>query len=433
MNRKIASGGRAAGLAMILALAATTHQAAADWQSMPLVDLLGDAEHVALARVVEVVPGKTAGSQVATLELRGALKGDPGATFQLAGSTSDPGLPEFLQDTEVIAFFDLPKGEPGLAIGRDQGVAPVLPPQYGPTAQLLKLVLSNGKDVRLGEVLRFVTAGPPRVPQPVIAALLEQLDATATVQDRNAILRLSCRPDDFRRDAAALGIRLAGLLAIAEARGCLERHATTPQGTYAIDSVEALGNFADARSLPALLSLIPSMPPRPFEEGTDKPEEDGPGPAFDPEDEGTPKPDPWEESDDAPPQPRPEDAIDNGRDEPDKDVGDDDDANDGPVPPGAIEEDDDAPFDSDDLFARTADGGLTDAAVLALGKLGDSAAVPRLSALTREGDNLGLHSSVVTSLGLIGTQSARRELRLIANGHPNPLVRTLAQQTLERL
>ncbi len=245
---------------------------------------------------------------------------------------------------------------------------------------------------------------------------------------------MACRPDDFRRQAASLGIRLAGLLAIAEARVCLERLATTPQGTYAVHAVEALGNFADPRSLQALLALIPTMPPRPFEEGTDKIDEDGPGPDFDPEDEGVPKPDPWEDGDEVPPTPPPEDAIDNGRDEADDDVGEDDDANDGPTPPGDVVENDDAPYDpTDDLFARTADGGLTEAAVLALGKLGESAAVTRLSALTREGDNLGLHSSVVVSLGLIASPPAKRELRAISEGHPNALVRTLARQTLQRL
>ena len=420
-------------ISMFLAFWGANLPALADWQASPLDGLIADADHVAVAKVVDVDAGAEAGSQIATLSLINALKGDPGSTFQLAGAERDPGLPRFQAGRTIVAFFDQAPGQPGVVLGRDQGAVPVVQQQSGPTGNLLQLALNRGSNLRLGEVLQFLPAGAPRVPTPLTAALLQQLEASATQQDTNAIRRLACRPDDYQRQAANTGIRLAGLLAIPQARACLERHATTPGSAYAIESVEALGNFADPRSLQALLSLIPPMEPKPFEEGTDKPEEDGPGPDFDPEDDGTPEPDPAEEADERPPIPPPEDAIDTGRDEPDQDVSEDDDANDGPLPPGPVVENDDAPFDPDDAFARPADGGLTEAAVLALGKLGETSAVSALSALTREGDNLGLHSTVVVALGLIATRPAQRELRAIANGHPNPLVRTLAQQTLQRV
>ncbi|MEO0423803.1 MAG: HEAT repeat domain-containing protein [Pseudomonadota bacterium] len=434
MHRTLATAGRALAASTLLALAATTTTPAlAEWRTTDLDDLMNASTNIAIADVVNVAPGVEPGSQIATLTLRSAFKGNPEPSFKLAGAERDPAMVHFESGRTVIAFFNDIPGEPGEVVAMDQGVATIVPAQANATNALLQLVQDKGANLRISDTLQYLQAGNPRVPRAMLAALLSQLDGSATLQDASAIRRLACRPQDFQPPAAFLGIRLTGLLAIQNARACLERHATTPSGAYAIEAVSALGNFADPRSLQPLLSLIPQGSPTPFPEGTDPQEQDGPGPDFDPEEEGVPTPDPREESDDLPPRPTPEDAIDNGRDEPDDDVSEDDDANDEQNPPGNVEEIDDAPYDTDDESPRHHDGGLTSAAVLALGQLADPTAVPRIAAIAREGDNLGLHSTVVHALALIASDRARRELGAIATGHPNPIVRTSAQQALQRL
>jgi hypothetical protein len=435
MIRKLRRASPGTALVALLGLAATP-PASADWESMALDDMIATATYVAIAKVVDVVPGASAGEELATLVVTDPLKGNPQGSFVLEGAERDPSRVDFESGQYLVVFWnDGAPGAPGVVVGRDQGASALTPAQFAPTAALIDTVIARGANLRFAHVMQFLQRGEPRVPRPVLAALLEQLEGLATLQDRSAIGALACRPDDFQRQAADLGIALVGLLGVEEARQCLERHAQTPQGGHAIEAVEALGNFADPRSAQALLALIPALPPKAFEQGTDPIDgTDGPGPANDPEDDGFPMPDPIEDGDQDPPAQPPEDPIGTGIDEPDDDVSEDDDANgEGPLPPGANEEDDDAPFDSDDPVARMADGGLAEATVLALGKIGDPAAVSRIARIAREGNVLGLHSTVVNALGLIGDATAQRELRAIAQSHPHPLVRKLAQQTLQRL
>lgn len=89
--------------------------------------------------------------------------------------------------------------------------------------------------------------------------------------------------------------------------------------------------------------------------------------------------------------------------------------------------------ESADGTGRPADGGLTVSLVLALGKIRDPAAVPRLSGLAAGDEDLALHSTVVRALGLIGGAEAVSALTTISTTHPSPLVRELARQTLARL
>jgi HEAT repeat protein len=89
--------------------------------------------------------------------------------------------------------------------------------------------------------------------------------------------------------------------------------------------------------------------------------------------------------------------------------------------------------ESADGSGRPADGGLAVSLVLALGKLRDPAAVPRLRSVAAGEEDLALHSTVVHALGLIGGTEAVAALTTIGNSHPNTLVRELARHALARL
>jgi hypothetical protein len=165
-----------------------------------------------------------------------------------------------------------------------------------------------------------------------------------------------------------------------------------------------------AESVPVLLTLIA---PLPGQTGGSQGSDELPPirPASDPEDEASPAADPAERGDGV--------AIDDERP-----------GTPSTLPDGETEPDD---LPSDDVPSRRSDGGLSDAAVLALGKIGDPAAVGDLSRVAGEGDDLGLHSTVVVALGLIGGEPVFEPLTTISKSHPNELVRELAGQTLARL
>jgi hypothetical protein len=439
MNRHLSRAGTGAAFAVILTLSTLAPPALADWTPDPLDKLLAEAAFAAIVRVtgVQPAPGGGPGAEVATVAVRTPIKGVPAGSYLIAGGERDPGLVDFTAGQDLILFWSGGEARtPGKVVGFDRGAVPVLPAQAGAARALLDTVLARGPDLRLTEVLPYLAAArPARVPSGLLASLLAQIRLRATIEDAQAIARLACRPDDFQPQAARAGIALAGALAVEASRKCLESRAAAPDSPFAIDAVEALGDFGDPRSLGALLSLIPALPAKAFETGTDPLDGvDGPGPLDDPEFEGEPKPDRLEDGDDTPPPPEPEKRVDTGRDEPDDNVSPDDDANgEGPLPPGVADEDDDAPFDSDDLVQRMADGGVAEAAVLALGRIGDTRAVTRIARIAREGNVLALHSTVVNALGLIGSEQAQRELQAISRGHPDPYVRSLAQRTLQRL
>ncbi|MDX1411380.1 MAG: HEAT repeat domain-containing protein, partial [Nitrospirales bacterium] len=86
-----------------------------------------------------------------------------------------------------------------------------------------------------------------------------------------------------------------------------------------------------------------------------------------------------------------------------------------------------------DRFRRRSDGGLSQSAILALGKIGHPGALPVLFLIAQEGNDLALHSTVVHAMGLIDVPKARRPLTLISKRHPNELIRDQAERTLERL
>jgi len=178
-----------------------------------------------------------------------------------------------------------------------------------------------------------------------------------------------------------------------------------------IAATGALGDLKMAESVPVLLTLIEPLPGHRVSDSKGNEELPPVRPASDPEDESSPAADPEERDSGI--------AIDDER----------------PGTPSSLPDGESEPDDvpSDDVLSRRGDGGLSDAAVLALGKIGDPCAVRDLSRLAGEGDDLSLHSTVVVALGLIGGKTAQGPLTSISKSHPNELVRELASQTLARL
>lgn len=76
---------------------------------------------------------------------------------------------------------------------------------------------------------------------------------------------------------------------------------------------------------------------------------------------------------------------------------------------------------------------LSLAAVLAVGKVGSGDAVPVLTRLAGQGNDLALHSTVVHALGLIGGAEARESLASIGRTHPSEHVRAQASSTSQSL
>ena len=249
-------------------------------------------------------------------------------------------------------------------------------------------------------------------PPPVlIGSLLEEMSARVTPSvDGAQLAQFAC--DGSVLPAVQLwAIGQSGRLQIAGARPCLESLVNDPKNRAArIAATDALGDLKMAESVPVLLRLIEPLPGQIIDSKGDE-EPPAVRPASDPEDESSPVADPDERGSGI--------AIDDER----------------PGTPSTLPDGDVEPdgVPSDDAVSRRADAGLSDAAVLALGKIGDPTAVRDLARVAGEGDDLSLHSTVVVALGLIGGEPVLEPLTTISKSHPNELVRELASQTLARL
>lgn len=278
--------------------------------------------------------------------------------------------------------------------------------------EVVKSALGRGKSLRLADVAPHL--GSREAHPALMTALLEELSATVTPQEAALVTSIACDSSAaFHRQARLWAIGQAGRMKIAAARPCLEKTVGDPTNIDArIAATEALGEMKNPASVPALLPLIQ---PLPGHRTSDSKGDGDPLPPVgrneDPEDGSAPVSDPGERADPAP-----------------------NDAEPRPVP--SSDRDGETQLDNgptDDVMRRGAEAGLADAAVLALGKIGDERAIQHLFRLAREGDDLALHSSVVNALGLIGGPRVHGPLTSISQTHPNELVRELARQTLARL
>lgn len=394
-----------AGAALALLITAPLH---ADSGLIPLGQLMGGAEAIVIGSIAET-RAAGGGGYLMTVAVEQTLKGTPPESVRIFASSVDPTHIRPLSAGVRILTFLEPRtlqpvgGEQGVLVLGGDGAVRV-------AGEIVKTALAKGAALQLRDVAQYL--GSRETPPVLIASLLEELSARVTPSTDGAQLaQLAC--DRGVLPAVQLwAIGQSGRLRIAAARPCLESLVGDPTNRAArIAATTALGDLKMAESVPVLLTLIAPLPGHQASES--KGDETLPPvrPASDPEDESSPVADPEERGSGI--------AIDDERP-----------GTPSSLPDGEIEPDG---VPSDDILSRRADAGLSDAAVLALGKIGDPAAVRDLSRVAGEGDDLSLHSTVVVALGLIGGERVHEALLSISKSHPNELVRALAGQTLARL
>jgi hypothetical protein len=410
--------------------------ARADRPLMSLGELIDQSNHIVIGVVGDSFDGPAPGSVLMSVGVQEILLGPELQSFTLLGNSTDPSQPSPLPEgTWILAFLrhsgpaltgSLPAPDLLEPVWGDQGVMVIDEAAVGPIREIVEKAIKLGTSLRLGDVMEDLRAASPLPPGSLIASLLEELTLRVEPTEAPLLTEVACDDDvEFFPAAQLWAIERVGPLGVSTARPCLETFIQKGENRdRVIGSTEALGELGDPASLPVLLSLI-----RPLGRGPkirrDLPGEIEPGPGpggqEDPEDESDPDPDPGEEDPGEGPFLVPEAVAETFggeslvlQTEPD----------------GGTEPDD-AP--TDEPPGRRSDGGLTVASVLALGKIGDPAAVPDLFRLAREGNDLALHSTVVHALGLIGGPTVHGPLTAISKTHPNELVRHQARQTLERL
>lgn len=395
-----------AGAALALLITAPLH---ADSGLIPLGQLMGRAEVILVGSVTETRPAGN-GGYLMTVAVEQTLKGTPPESVRIFASSVDPThIQPLSAGVRVLTFLE-PRtlqpvgGEHGVMVLAGDGSVRV-------ASEIVKTALAKGAALQLRDVAPYFSSRETPPPA-LIGSLLEELSARVTpAADGAQLAQLAC--DGSVLPAVQLwAIGQSGRLQIAAARPCLESLAGDPANRATrIAAATALGDLKMAESVPVLLTLIAPLPGHQVSESTGGEEMPPVPPASDPEDESSPVADPEERASGI--------AIDDERP-----------GTPSSLPDGEVEPDN---VPSDDILSRRADGGLSDAAVLALGKIGDPSAVRDLSRVAGEGDDLSLHSTVVVALGLIGGEPVREPLASIRKSHPNELVRELAGQTLARL
>ena len=393
-----------AGAALALLMTAPLH---ADEGLIPLGQLIGQAEAILIGRVTETRP--VGGDQyLMTVAVEETLKGTPPESVQISASPVDsPYIEPLPAGVRILTFLE-PRtlqpvaGEQGIQMLAGDGAVRV-------ASEIVRTAIAKGTGLQLRDVAPYLDSRERLLM--LIGALLEELSAHVTpAADGTQLAQFAC--DGSVMPAVQLwAIEQSGRLQIAAARPCLESLVRDPRDRdLRIAAAVALGDLKMAESVPVLLTLIAPLPAHQTGSATGNEELPPVGPASDPEDVSSPVADPEEHGSGV--------AVDDER----------------PGTPSTLPDGETEPDEvpSDDVLSRRADGGLSDAAVLALGKIGDPAAVPDLSRVAGEGDDLSLHSTVVVALGLIGGEPVLEPLTSISKSHPNELVRELAGQTLAR-
>jgi len=387
-----------AGAALALLIVAPLH---ADQGLIPLGQLMGRAEAILIGRVTETRPAG-GGQYLMTVAVEQTLKGTPPERVEIVARSIAAGK-------RILAFLE-PRtlqpvaGEQGVMVLAGDGSVRV-------ASEIVRMALAKGARLQLRDVAPYFGSREP-LPPALIGSLLKEMSAHVTPSADGAQLAQYACDGSVRPAVRFWAIGQSGRLQIAAARPCLESLARDPKDRAArIAATDALGDLKIAESVPVLLTLIEPLPGHRVSESKGDAEPPPARPAGDPEDESSPVADPAERGSGI--------AIDDERP-----------GTPSSLPDGEVEPDD---VPSDDVLSRRADGGLSDAAVLALGKIGDPAAVRDLARVAGEGDDLALHSTVVVALGLIGGKPVQGPLTSISKSHPNELVRELASQTLARL
>jgi hypothetical protein len=376
--------------------------------------LIGDADVVAIGVVIGTNEGQHPGEFLLAVEVEETLGGNALSRFTLPGNDrNSDSFPRLLKGTRVLAFL---QGDPSGGFHPLSGEIGILALDDASTDTAREIVLRGiklGDRLGLADFEDLLGKGTPSPPS-LLGSLTEELSLRVTQKDQGLVSEIACDAQQFFLPAVQLwAISQVGPLKVADARPCLERFLKDKKDeARAIAASEGLGELRDPESVRALVALLASLPIDPQILGPDRRGDSAvPTGGEDPEEETNPKPDPDEDS--APgeveraPVPPPQSDHDGERE-----------------PKGAP---------GKDQPGRGAGGGLAEASILALGKIGDPSAVSLLLRLAQQGGDFSLHSTAVNALGLIGGPTVMGPLRTLARTHPNPLIREQARETYERL
>jgi hypothetical protein len=394
-------------------LAFASGAAEADQAILPLGNLIGEPEAIVLGLVLETRDGRMPGEFLLDIEVEEALKGGALSRLTLTGNDRySDSFPRLLKGTRILSF--LQKDPTGLApVGGEQGLIVVGSASADVAREIVLRGLKLGASLGLTDFDDLLRAGTP-VPPAILGSLTEELSLRVTQKDQSLVGEIACDSQQAFLPAVQLwAMSRVGPLQVRDARPCLEQFLRDRKNeTRAIAASEALGELRDPESAPAIIAFLESLPADRRIIGPDRKGDSSVAIGDeDPEEEREPRPDPEEDSspggiEDLPAPPAPGDR-------------------DGERAPDGTP--------SSDRPSRGAGGGMAESSILALGKIGDLSAVPVLFRIAREGDDLGLHSTAVNALGLIGGRTVLGPLRSLSRTHANPLVREQARETYERL
>ncbi|MFP6655234.1 MAG: hypothetical protein VCB25_06380, partial [Myxococcota bacterium] len=394
--------------------------------------LMDRADLVIIGQVSSVVQPSGAGWQTANVLVEDDLKGDAPVQLIAIGDALDPSMPTFRQGTKVLAFLKALPYDPNagasygavdgaggifeIAAGSESSVRSALVPLLGPGATFEDLM----------GIIPSLKPQEPRLPPAFVGGLLREVRAGLNENDDSLLTQMACGSQaEFVLQARRWAVEQLPAQASAERRACLEGLAvSSPDLAVAFAATEALGEIGATASVPVLVSLLsPFSVPLSDSNLSDEDESMGQVSQSDGEDpEGSGQGDSTDES-------GPEQG--GGLGEP----------NDDPTQlqlTGDEEASDTASTPDDETDGRPSAAsprglGFADSVVLALGKVGDPAAVPSLSALMLGTDDFSLHSTVIHAFGLIGTEETWVPLQGLISQHGDSLLREQARSTLLRL
>jgi hypothetical protein len=225
----------------------------------------GDSDVVALgvfiaesdAIVMGVVSRVTAigapgGAHLARIDVQQTFKGNRGGSIELAGNYRNADDAMFVEGVRVLAFLRGTR-----PVGAAAGIVEIA--DDGAARQAATIVTRALRNQRAPANYRdlFLRSGM-RVPRPLLASLLEELTGRLTPRDNGFLVEAACdRGDAYLPAVRGWAIAQAGRRRLADARLCLESAAVSgSDGRFVGEALDALGDLGDARSVPALLTLV---------------------------------------------------------------------------------------------------------------------------------------------------------------------------------
>jgi len=281
------------------------------------------------------------------------------------------------------------------------------------TRNVVEQVMQQGTDLQLSAVQYSLRTDSPPLPVVLQGSLLEELSLRATRQEASLIQAMACGDrSSFRSPAQHWAINQIGMLQLGQARPCLERLTGEAEPRdIRILAIEALGNLGEAGALGTLLPLVPEpvAPQLPTVSPPASDEDAGVLQRAPADDDGDTRPDRLEDPEELPQNASdPEESRLPDQSLPETIAG-------VPVVPGR--------FDRD----------LTDAVLLAIGKIGSDVAIESLRNVALNSPDPALSSTAVHSLGLSGTPAAYDSLVAVSEAKGDALISDQASRTAQRI